>query len=346
LFSRAEGRARSRSIWLLGLLSLLIVLIAACGGAQTQTQGNGSIVLKMSNSLNSTAPSTIALNAVADLIARQTNGRVVLEVYSSGQLGTLTSTLDQLRSGAIQMVMQNPSNVTVLLPEVGVFAAPYMFPSADAVLKAWNSQAGQKIVSDFKTQAHLHVFGPWQFGSWSILTVNKPVHSAGDMQGLKLRVPPSPVVTYFMSQLGASPIQMDIQQAFLGLQTGAVNGLPLPTSVIINNNLQAVIRYVTLTNFLYDVLNPILDDNVWQKISPSDQKIVTAAFAEGRAQNDQAILAATQASLDAVKKAGGTIIDSPDTASFQPAAQKTWANFESQWGGAQQIAALRAAASA
>lgn len=331
-----------------GALAAAVVVAVgatACSGETPARDSGGgqTVTLRLASALPEHDSTTVALNAAAQTIKDKTQGRVTLQVFPSGQLGTVSGTFDQLRGGSIDMVIQNPSNTAALLPEVGVFAAPYLFPTNEGAYQAWQSDAGQEIVASFKSKIGLVVFPPWNFGAWQIYTSNKAITTCADLRGLKMRVPPSPILTKFMSECGASPVQMDVSQAFLGLQTGAVDGLPLPLNTITGFNFQQVVKNASLVNFLHDLINPIISQQSWDKLSQEDQRAVSDALEQARTANNDSLAKAESVAMQKLREANVTIQEHPRTDEFKAAAQRTIDSFVDEWGGQQRIDSLRQA---
>lgn len=158
-----------------------------------------------------------------------------------------------------------------------------------------------------------------------------------------MRVPPSPILTKFMSECGASPVQMDVSQAFLGLQTGAVDGLPLPLNTITGFNFQQVVKNASLVNFLHDLINPIISQQSWDKLSQEDQRAVSDALEQARTANNDSLAKAESVAMQKLREANVTIQEHPRTDEFKAAAQRTIDSFVDEWGGQQRIDSLRQA---
>ncbi|MBI2323233.1 MAG: TRAP transporter substrate-binding protein, partial [Chloroflexi bacterium] len=271
-------------------------------------------------------------------------GRVKLEVFPGAQLGSNIDNIDQVSKGTLQMTMQNPVITSQLSPQIGVFAAPFLFPDLQSVYKAAASPVGQRIVEDLRTRRNIRALDPWYLGGWNLLTNKKPAHRCEDLAGMKMRVPPGPVLKDFLEQCGAGVVAMDFSEVYLALKTGVIDGIPMPLAIIESGKLHEVTKYVTLHTFLYDLFHPLIHEGTWTGLSPEDQKLIAETFAVGRDINEK--LAAEQES-GAVKlfETHKLQVDkSPDVPSFVRAAEKTWAKFESQWGGKEVIQQLREAA--
>ena len=67
-------------------------------------QSASKISMKIAITLPDSHPTPTALKAACAEILKESNGRLNIDVFSSGQLGSDTDTLSQVRSGAIDFV--------------------------------------------------------------------------------------------------------------------------------------------------------------------------------------------------------------------------------------------------
>jgi TRAP-type C4-dicarboxylate transport system substrate-binding protein len=224
-----------------GTAAIVLALVGYTGAANAATDhANATVVIKMASTVATTHPSTVALQTVARIIDTKTHGQVQLQVYPNGQLGGQNDLLQALKTNTIQMYIQNPPVTSTLDPMIGVFGAPYLFNSPAAVVRAWKSRVGQSIVAHFDKTAGIKLLTPWRLGEWQIVTTNKPVHSCRDISGMKLRVPPGPVLAAFVQACGATPVAMSFGEVYLALKTGTIDGLPNALPYVLYSNLQQV----------------------------------------------------------------------------------------------------------
>lgn len=328
-------------------LALVIALCAACGGtASPSTSGSvtgNKVVLRLCSVLAASDPSNQGLQAAANYLQQHSNGLVTLQVFPAGQLGTLTGCFTELKNNTIQMMNQDPTTTTALLPEAGVLAAPFQFTSFAAEQKAWSSAAGQKLASDFVSKAGVHLFAPWEFGIWDLYSVTKPIASCSDLNGVKVRIPASTALLEFFKQCGAVPVLVDISQAALDLQTHAVEAIPLPNEVLVADKMQSLVHYETKLEFLHDILQPIINNATWDSMSSSERTVLADALAAGEKVNAEQIAAARSQAVAALQAANVQTVQNVDIASFKAAADREVAALSSQWGGSDQVNALIAA---
>ena len=330
-----------RALWRAFTVAIasVAILVALAPAERLAAQ---EVILKFSIANPPAHPSVLALNEVAQMLAGRSNGRIKLEVFPGGQLGGNLDNIDQVGKGSIHMTMQNPAITAQVVPEMGVFSAPFLFPTLEAAYKAAASPIGQQITDKLRTSKNLRALDPWYLGGWNLFTNKRLIHECADLKGMKLRVPPAPVLKNFFEQCGAGVVAMDFTEVYLSLNTGVIDGIPMPLAIIAAAKLNEVTEFVTLHTYLYDLFHPLINEGVWQSLSAADQKLLTDAFAEGREINDR--LAAEQEANAASLFAESNVDRNPDVESFVAAARKTWAVFEDKWGGQETIQALEAAA--
>jgi len=160
------------------------------------------------------------------------------------------------------------------------------------------------------------------------ITSDKPITTAADMTGLKIRVPVSPLLLSLFKSLGASPSPINFNELYSALQTKIVaaqeNALPLFTTA----KLYEVQKYVALTSHTWDGYWLLANKRSFSALPASMQEIVSkhmdaAALAQRIDSEKQAI------SLQQDLIAKGLVFTKPDLKTFKDALQK--ANFYSEW---------------
>jgi tripartite ATP-independent transporter DctP family solute receptor len=334
-----------RGICVLGTAAVLFGT-AGAGAAEARTDGashaKSTIVIKMAMTNATTSPWVVALQTVSRIIDTKTNGQVQLQVFPNGQLGSQTQILSELKTNTVQMYMQNPPVTSSLDPQIGIFSAPYLLKSPKAVLNAWKSRLGQQIAAHFDQTTGIRLLTPWQIGGWQMMTTSKAIRSCSDLSGLKLRVPPSPVLSAFMQQCGATAVSMTFGEVYLALKTGVIDGMPQVWGNVPGSNLEQVVHSATVLDAIYDFFNPMINDQTWSALTPAQRRIVVSAFGTGRVISDRLVDQTSGAGQQLIKKAGGQIIapTKGQLATWVHAGDRVITQFASQWGGIARIHAL------
>ena len=162
-------------------------------------------------------------------VEKDSAGHIKFEAYPAMQLGgTPVQLYDQARDGVVDIVWTLPGNTAGRFPRIEVFELPFMMNNAEATSKAYWEYFQTQCPDEFKeTQAlALHVHGPGMFH-----TVAKPIKSAADLKGMKVRGP-TRQVTKMLGSLGAIPVGMPLPQIPDALSKGTIEGCVIPWEVV------------------------------------------------------------------------------------------------------------------
>ncbi|PDT13598.1 C4-dicarboxylate ABC transporter [Rhizobium sp. J15] len=180
-------------------------------------------VLKSSDTHPDGYPTVEGVKYFGELVKERTKGRYSVEVYHSAQLGEEKDTIEQVRSGVIELnrVSMAPFNGTV--KESIVPALPYIFRSEDHMHKVMDGAVGDQIKKAFEP-AGLVVLAFYDAGARSFYNKTKPINSVADMKGLKFRVIQSDIFVDMVAALGANATPMPYGEVYSGIETGVIDG--------------------------------------------------------------------------------------------------------------------------
>jgi TRAP-type transport system periplasmic protein len=98
--------------------------------------------MKIAITLPDSHPTPIALKAACAEILKESNGALNISVFTSGQLGSDTDTLSQVRSGAIDFVCTAGSIYGNLVPPASINSIAFAFPDYATVWRAMDGDLG------------------------------------------------------------------------------------------------------------------------------------------------------------------------------------------------------------
>lgn len=141
----------------------------------------------------------------------------------------------------------------------------------------------------------------------------RPINTAADVQGLKIRVPGG-YISDLMSDLGAETLFMSSGEVFEKLSRGVIDGVTFTYEALTAFKLTDDLKYATrVPGGLYNTTwFLVMNDDSWEGISDEDKAAIEAisgpAFAErvGAAWN-----AADEAALKRIAEAGIQVADAP-----------------------------------
>ena len=202
--------------------------------------------------------------------------------------------LSNLRSGAIQMMAIGDNILATLVPTAAIDNIGFAFKTPDMAWKALDGQVGELVRADI-AKTGLHAMDRiWDEGFREITSSTKPIKTPADLQGFKIRVPPSPISLSLFQSLGASPVTVNASELYTSLQTHIADGQENPLGNIETMKLDQVQKYCSVTNHMWVGYWLLMNGAFWSGLPPEHQKAVADAF------NDQApIQRAANQKLDA-----------------------------------------------
>ncbi|MBB4442488.1 MULTISPECIES: TRAP transporter substrate-binding protein [Rhizobium] len=287
---------------------LLVAASFMSGAASAQT------VLKSSDTHPDGYPTVEGVKYFGELLKERTQGRYSLEVYHSAQLGEEKDTIEQVRSGVIELnrVSMAPFNGTV--KESIVPALPYIFRSEEHMHKVMDGAIGDQIKKAFEP-AGLVVLAFYDAGARSFYNKTKPISSVADMKGLKFRVIQSDIFVDMVAALGANATPMPYGEVYSGIETGVIDGAENNFPSYDTAKHAEVAKNYSLDEhtILPEVF--VMNKAAFDKLTPEDQAIFKQAAKDSVAKQRELWSAKVTESRTNVEKLGAQI-STPDKQGF------------------------------
>lgn len=257
--------------------------LAACGSEEGSDDSSGAVGETVMFKLTHTNPSTTAMGQTAEkfaeLVSEKTDGRYEILVHHDGQLGDERDSVEGVQLGNIDFALVNASVLVNFAPELGVFDLPYVIQSEEHADEVFMGEIGKEAMA-WVDATGVKAIGVWESGFRNLTNSVRPVESADDVDGLRIRVMENDLHQQLWLALGADPVPMAWGEAYTGLQQGALDGQENPTSVINANNIQEVNEYLAMTEHIYSIVIPIMNQSAWDSMTSEDQAIFQEVFDE------------------------------------------------------------------
>src|SRR5688572_15637661 len=223
-------------------------------------------------------PTVQAVRWMGERIAERTEGRLSIRVYYAGQLGRESDTVDLARFGALDLTRVNFAPLNNAFPTTRVFSLPYVFDSVEHMRRAADGKPGAAVLERFR-QRELIGLAIYDAGSRSFYNVQRPVHEPGDLQGLKIRVPPSDIFIEAFAALGANPTPLPFGEVYSALQTHLIDGAENNWRTLHTSRQFEVARFVSQTEHSHSPEALLMSRRTFDALSAGDRDIVLAAAA-------------------------------------------------------------------
>jgi len=273
------------------------------------------------------------IEAFAAYVKDKTHGAVDIQNFPFGQLGGETSLADQVQSGTLEMATVSVAVLQNYVPQVAITDLPFVFPdlkTAYAVID--DPEVQQKIFSYLPAKGFVGV-GWTENGIRDITNSKKDIRKPEDLKGLKIRVMTSPIYIDTFKQLGASPTDLPFPEIYNALQNGTIDAQenPLMTSILIKAT--EINKHATMTGHILTECIIIVNKDVWNKLTPEQQKIFQEAGAvaikvnrEVNAQLNEKLPQSGLSVAEYCKKNGVNVIEltKEEREAFKTATKPVW----------------------
>jgi len=311
------------------VLLMITVAVSGCSGGASQNEASkpaddGKVYeLKMSTQLNETAPMVAGFKELAKRVGEKTNGKLVIEVYPSAQLGSDEDVIEQAIQGVNVAVLTDGGRMGNYVKEMGIIGAPYFADNYEDVLKVTEGDTFKDWEKQLAEENGIRVLSfNWYDGARHFLT-NKPVTTPADLSGVRIRTPGAPVWSESVKAMGATPIAMPWTEVYPAMQQKAIDGAEGQNTASYPAKLYEVIKYINKTGH-FQLVNGIIVGEKWFSTLPEEyQKILVEETKAAAAESAQLIMQLSD-EYEAKMVSEGMEVVEVDIDAFKAAADKAY----------------------
>ena len=261
------------------------------------------------------SPTARRLGEMAEAIGRETDGAFRLDVFPESRLGPDPQIFADLRAGKLEFYMSG-ALLGQVAPTSDLPLLPFAFPDNRAVFAALDGALGDVIRTEL-AGAGLHAFRHnWLNGFHHITTSNRPIATAADFAGLKIRTPGGAIAADFFRTLGAEPGMVPFSGMYAALKTKAFDGQSDPLQVVAALRLYEVQTYLSLTGHWWSGFTLLANAAAWAAL-PGEIRVVVERNAETFALLQRRDVATVNEAGAADLARLGMIVNRADTASIR-----------------------------
>ncbi|MDH2431993.1 TRAP transporter substrate-binding protein DctP [Pokkaliibacter sp. MBI-7] len=252
----------------------------------------------------------------ADLIEKNSKGRMKVNIFYQGELGGQQEIFDQLVKGNIQMMLTWPQ--TSYDERLAVNYIPYLTLGWDDALKAYGKDGWLKnLMGPIYADIGLKYFGPYPEGFGGVATKGRYATNYDSAKGMKVRSQPIFPLPQTMKAMGFEPIPIDWNEVYTAIQTGVVDG---DSSNVIYWDYQYFrdqLNYFVHTKHNFSSYALLMNNDMWKSLDAEDQGIIDDAaqvvidkqFQDAKAEDDKWIAAAQQAGMKYIEPSNAELKD-------------------------------------
>jgi tripartite ATP-independent transporter DctP family solute receptor len=283
-----------------------VAAAAIVAAAMSLTAASAQTVLRSSDTHPDGYPTVEAVKYFGQLVEERTEGRYKVEVYHSAQLGQEADTIEQVRSGVIDLNRVSMAPFNSLVPVTLIPSLPYLFRSPEHARAVMSGPIGDEVAAGFEEHGVV-VLTYYDGGARSFYNSRKPVNALADLAGLKFRVIQSDVFVDMVAALGASATPMPYGEVYSGIETGVIDGAENNFPSYESAKHFEVAKYYSLDEHTIVPEVFVMSKAAWDKLTPEDQEIFKQAARESAERQWELWDARVEQSRKIVEDAGSEI---------------------------------------
>jgi tripartite ATP-independent transporter DctP family solute receptor len=231
----------------------------------------------------------------AKKVNEDSKGRIQIDIFNSGMLGSEAQTLQFVKDGSLDFVVSDPSAGSPFAKELDFFALPFMFRDYAHWQKALDGAPGQRYARLVEDKTGLKILGYWGGSSRNVLSTKKPVKSIDDMKGFRLRLISSPLKVNVWKAVGAIPTPIAFMETYLAMKSGVVDGMENESVSVRDMKFYEPAPYIARTEHEFTVRPLFMSKKTFDKLPPDLQQIVLKGAQDATAFERKAEVEANQA---------------------------------------------------
>lgn len=323
------------------LLFGVLLLISACSSSDEEGAGasgdssSDEMTLEMSVTTSESSTWFIAAEKLAEDIERETDGRIVIEVFANEQLsgGDSGKAVELLSKGNIDLTFNSTIIYSILDDRFGVASAPFLFTDLDEVDTVFNGEGGE-MLKDILREKGVEPLGFGENGFRQVTNSKHEIKGPEDVEGLKIRIPGITMYTDLYREMGSDPSTMTFSEVFTALQQGTIDGQENPIDVISSSKLNEVQDYITMWNYSYDPLALGINKKLFDSLSEEDQELFITLGQEAAEYQVEIAREKEEEQIEELKETGMNFYYPTDEEieDFRETVQPIYDKYESIWG--------------
>jgi tripartite ATP-independent transporter DctP family solute receptor len=263
-------------------------------------------------------------------VEKESEGRLQVTVYPQNDNipGSDPGALDMLVSGELELFTLMGGILGRKVPVAEIQGLPFAFTSHAQVHKANDGALGEYIGRECAAKGiYRFQHGLLENGFRQIAMVERPIRTAEDLRGVRMRVPDGRMFRDVFAALEAQPVTVNIRELYAALKSRQVDGQENPLVIVEVNKLYEVTKYVSTTNHMWSGFNLLANLKFWNGL-PSDVQEIVQRNVKKYVALQRAYTDGLNRELEGRLAARGMVFNAADVSSFRA---KLGGGFYQRW---------------
>ncbi|WP_323768304.1 TRAP transporter substrate-binding protein [Marinovum sp.] len=292
------------------LTATAIAALATTAGAET---------FRLNHNNPPDHPTHLSMQFMADRVAELTDGDIKIQIFPNAQLGTQRESMELVQNCALEMARSNASELEAFEESYSAMNLPYIFASEDHFNEVISGEIGQDILAasvdnGFRGVAFLTEGARSFYGQ-------KPILSPADLDGVKVRVQPSPSAIRMVELLGGNPTPISWGELYSALQQGVVDAAENNPTALTTARHGEVASHFSMDEHTIIPSVVVMSNCAWDGMSAEEQEAFKTAAAEMQERHGVEWKKASDAAIEQAQSELDVAIHDVDKTPFVEAVQ-------------------------
>lgn len=317
-------KKRTGMLW--GLFMSVALVISGCGQSAGTSTEEKTRTFKVAHSGGASHVHGKAMVVFQEEVEKRSNGRIKVQTYPESTLGTDAEVMRQLKSGSVDMGIVISAELANHSSSFNAWLMPFLFDNATQAYEMGNTEEAKGLF-DTLGDAGVRSLGYFVVEMRDVLSKDAVITDINQLNGVNIRVTPSPAIVDFWKSFGANPTPVDFAEVFSAFQTGVINALDSGPTGVVNSRFHEIGKYYTETQHMAFTSAGLVSDKVWNELSAEDQQIIQESFEVARKNNIDTYNEIAKQSIKTMQEQGVTLGKLERNAEFDTALQQFLNNY-------------------
>ncbi len=325
-----------KKVLFVALLAVLMATSMLWAAGDSEKAGKGtSDVIQFKLGLNDPNTSNYYKGAVAiaENVARETNGRIKITVVPSGGLGNEREMVESAMMNTVDIWTSANSVLTNFIPQMGILDVAFLWDNEKQAHAAVDGELGDKIAQQIDKQLGLKVIG-WMESGFRDTFATRPVKTLDDFHGLKIRTMENKYHMAAFNSFGAIATPMAYGDVFPSLQQNVIDAAENAVANCLASGYYEVTKHITDTHHAFVYILVGMSPKAWDKIPEDLREPFLKGVKEGADMQRQFLVDANNEAIEELKKLDVKFYNIDRTklqAAYAADKAKALASFDPEW---------------
>lgn len=251
---------------------------------------------------------TQGLYKFGEIVEKETNGSIKVEVYPDGQLGGDRQVFEAMRMGTIHGSTMSSGPIAADVPRFTALDLPFLFKDEKTAYEVLDGPIGDELLNDLPAVGVIGL-NYWENGFRHLTNNKKEVKTLDDIKGLKIRTLENELHIDMWKELGANPTPMAFTELFTALEQGVVDGQENPAGNVTTSKFYEVQKYLTTTGHIYNASVFMISKKFYDTLSDQEKEAVARAAEEAKNYQRELNQKESKEALDFLAENGMTVTE-------------------------------------